>query len=78
MAIHGQAKDHQALSKFVRALFEQRDIHGLDIQYYGLRELEPDGQWLLPIQIESGKILIFQKSMQPPRLRLVKTPATCH
>jgi len=41
-------------------------------------ELEPGGQWLLPIQIESGKILIFQKSMQPPRLRLVQPPATCH
>jgi outer membrane protein assembly factor BamB len=41
-------------------------------------EFEPDGQWLLPIQVESDKILFFRKSMQPPRLRLVKPPATCH
>lgn len=32
MTIHGQAKDHQALSKFVRALFEQRDIKDVNVQ----------------------------------------------
>ncbi|MDH5500858.1 MAG: PilN domain-containing protein [Gammaproteobacteria bacterium] len=32
MAIHGQAKDHQALSKFVRALFEQPDIKEVNVQ----------------------------------------------
>lgn len=32
MDIHGQAKDHQALSKFVRALFEQRDIKDVNVQ----------------------------------------------
>lgn len=32
MTIHGQAKDHQALSKFVRALFEERDIKDVNVQ----------------------------------------------
>ena len=32
MRIHGQAKDHQALSKFVRALFEQSDIKDVNVQ----------------------------------------------
>jgi outer membrane protein assembly factor BamB len=47
-------------------------------QHSILCELEPGGQWLLPIQIESDKILYFRKSMQPPRLRLVQPPAICH
>ena len=32
MTIHGQAKDHQALSRFVRALFEQQDIKDVNVQ----------------------------------------------
>lgn len=32
MTIHGQAKDHHALSKFVRALFEQPDIKDVNVQ----------------------------------------------
>lgn len=32
MTISGQARDHQALSKFVRALFEQRDIKDVNVQ----------------------------------------------
>ena len=32
MTIHGQARDHQALSKFVRALFEQQDIKDVNVQ----------------------------------------------
>lgn len=32
MNVHGQAKDHQALSKFVRALFEQEDIKDVNVQ----------------------------------------------
>lgn len=32
MTIHGQARDHQALSRFVRALFEQRDIKDVNVQ----------------------------------------------
>jgi len=32
MTIHGQAKDHQALSKFVRALFEEADIKDVNVQ----------------------------------------------
>lgn len=32
MTIHGQARDHQALSKFVRALFEQPDIKDVNVQ----------------------------------------------
>jgi len=32
MTIHGQARDHQALSKFVRALFEQEDIKDVNVQ----------------------------------------------
>ena len=32
MTINGQAKDHQALSKFVRALFEQDDIEDVNVQ----------------------------------------------
>lgn len=32
MVIHGQARDHQALSTFVRALFEQPDIKDVNVQ----------------------------------------------
>ncbi len=32
MTIHGQARDHQALSTFVRALFEQPDIKDVNVQ----------------------------------------------
>ena len=32
MSIHGQARDHQALSNFVRALFEQRHISDVSVQ----------------------------------------------
>ena len=32
MTIHGQARDHQALSNFVRALFEQPDIKDVNVQ----------------------------------------------
>lgn len=32
MTIHGQAKDHQALSRFVRKLFEQQDIKDVNVQ----------------------------------------------
>ena len=32
MTIRGQAKDHQALSKFVRALFEQREIKDVNVR----------------------------------------------
>ncbi len=32
MTIHGQARDHQALSKFVRALFEQEEIKDVNVQ----------------------------------------------
>jgi len=32
MTIHGQARDHQALSTFVRALFEQDDIKDVNVQ----------------------------------------------
>ncbi len=32
MTIHGQATDHQALSSFVRALFEQPDVRDVNVQ----------------------------------------------
>ena len=32
----------------------------------------------MPMLLESGEIVFFRKSMQPPRLRLVQSPATCH
>ena len=32
MSIHGQAQDHQALSTFLRALFEQPDIKDVNVQ----------------------------------------------
>lgn len=32
MTIHGQAVDHQALSRFVRALFEEPDIEDVNVQ----------------------------------------------
>lgn len=36
MTINGQARDHQALSKFVRALFEQPSIKDVSVQKTGL------------------------------------------
>ena len=32
MTIRGQARDHQALSRFVRSLFEQPDINDVNVQ----------------------------------------------
>ncbi len=32
MTIHGQARNHQSLSKFVRALFEEQDIRDVNVQ----------------------------------------------
>jgi len=39
--------------------------------------LQPDGQWVLPLQIDAGEILFFRKSMKPPRLTLVQNQAQC-
>ncbi|MGB5354232.1 MAG: PilN domain-containing protein, partial [Woeseia sp.] len=32
MTIHGQARDHQALSTFVRTLFQQQNIRDVNVQ----------------------------------------------
>ena len=39
--------------------------------------LKIDGQWTLPLQITDGKIIYFQKTLQPPGLTLVNTLASC-
>jgi hypothetical protein len=41
-------------------------------------ELDGDGQRLLPMQLDSRKIVYFRKAMQPPGLKLVETPVTCN
>jgi hypothetical protein len=40
-------------------------------------ELDGDGQRLLPMQLDSRKIVYFRKTMQPPGLKLVKSSAFC-
>jgi len=40
-------------------------------------ELDGDGQRLLPMQIDSKQIIFFRNTMQPPGLKLVKSPAIC-
>jgi len=40
-----------------------------------IHRLEPVGQWLSPVQIDSRKIIYFQKLMQPPWLSAVQTTA---
>ena len=39
--------------------------------------MQPDGQWILPLQTDAEKIIIFRKSMQPPGLTLVQFHAQC-
>jgi hypothetical protein len=39
--------------------------------------MQPDGQWILPLQIDAKEIIFFRKSMQPPRLTLVQFQAQC-
>lgn len=39
--------------------------------------MQTQGNWILPIQIDSDNILHFQKQMQPPGIKLVQTRATC-
>lgn len=41
-------------------------------------QLDVDAPWLLPAMVDPGQIIFFRKSMQPPKLQLVKTPALCH
>jgi outer membrane protein assembly factor BamB len=36
-----------------------------------------DGQRLLPMQLDSNRIIFFRKTMQPPGLKLVKSPVIC-
>ena len=40
-------------------------------------ELDGDGQRLLPMQLDTRGIIFFRKTMQPPGLKLVKSPAIC-
>jgi outer membrane protein assembly factor BamB len=40
-------------------------------------ELDGDGQRLLPMQLDTRRIIFFRKTMQPPGLKLVKFPAIC-
>jgi len=39
--------------------------------------VEPESQWILPLQSDNGKIIFFQKSMQPLGLTLVQIRAQC-
>jgi hypothetical protein len=41
-----------------------------------IQRLQISGQWLSPIQVESGEIIYFQKLMQPPWLMAVQPTAT--
>jgi hypothetical protein len=40
-------------------------------------ELDGDGQRLLPMQLDTKRIIFFRKTMQPPGLKLVKFPTNC-
>ena len=42
-----------------------------------LCELDTQGQRLLPMQLDTNRIIYFQKSMQPTGLKLVQPPAFC-
>ena len=44
----------------------------------GLCELAGEGQRLLPMQLDNDNVIFFRKSMQPPALKLVQSPATCN
>jgi hypothetical protein len=39
--------------------------------------IQPESQWLLPLQLDDGNIIYFQKSMQPLGLTLVQIRAQC-
>ena len=43
-----------------------------------LCELAGEGQRLLPMQLDNGKVIYFRKSLQPPVLKLVQVSATCN
>ena len=40
-----------------------------------VQRFEPAGNWLSPIQIESGQLVYFQKLMQPPWILAVQSSA---
>jgi outer membrane protein assembly factor BamB len=39
--------------------------------------VQPESQWILPLQLDEKNIIYFQKSMQPPGLTLVQSRAQC-
>jgi len=39
--------------------------------------IQPENQWLLPLQLDDGNIIYFQRSMQPLGLTLVQIRAQC-
>ena len=39
--------------------------------------IQPQGKWLLPIQLAGGEIIYFQQTLQPPSLTLVQNLALC-
>lgn len=55
-----------------------RNLILLDLeQYIVICRLQPEGQWVLPLQGDAGEMLFFRKLMQPPDLALVQTQAQC-
>jgi outer membrane protein assembly factor BamB len=72
LAMHPSQADYLLLSD------NDRKLILLDLDRGSIAcQLEPDGPWALPIQIETGQVVYFRKSMQPPHMTLVKPRANC-
>lgn len=55
-----------------------RQLSLLDLKHHDSPcRIDSDGSWILPIQITEGGIVLFQRSMQPPRIKLVQIRAQC-
>ena len=55
-----------------------RSLILLDLVHSGdACRMQLDGQWILPLQLDAKKIVVFQKSMQPPGLIPVLYQAQC-
>ena len=71
-------KIHPSQPGYLLASDGDRELILLDLATNGKAcRMLAQGNWTLPIQIDSLTIVHFQKQMQPPRLRLVQLRAKC-
>jgi outer membrane protein assembly factor BamB len=74
--VSGDLDMHPSLPGFLLLSDRDQSLILFDLQRKDeARRLKLSGKWLSPIQIESGKLVYFQKLMQPPWILAVKSNA---